>query len=243
MYVETDKDGDISISEGNINDMKAQDDYKTTVWVVKATNDNETARLVYIFAKSTEAADKPVLSNDVEVVDVDIDTPNTTIQYYVESGKKTTLDTQDIEAILADKGCTDITKDGNKWSFTYGKTNYKNVTITCTQQIKVKVDTKVTVDSALTTAGISATAALADGESFVYIPRNTATNVDAVITVVAKADKTISADRNLTVTGGSFSGSNFMTAGTYTTAGTELDVEDISVTATKDVTLTFELAQ
>ena len=242
VYVETDKDGDISISEGNINDMKAQDDFKTTVWVVKATNDNETARLVYIFAKSTEAADKPVLSNDVEVVDVDIDTPNTAIQYYVESGKKTTLSTQDIEAILADEGCTDITKDGNKWSFTYGKTNYKNVTITCTQMIKVKVQAKVTVDDQLAAAGISATAALADGESFVYIPRKTATDVDAVITVVAKADKTIGAARDLTVTNGTYAtGTGFLAAGTYTTAGTDLDVNNISVTATKDVTLTFEL--
>ena len=242
VYVETDKDGDISISEGNINDMKAQDDYKTTVWVVKAANDNETARLVYIFAKSTEASEKPVLSNDVEVVDVDIDTPNTAIQYYVESGKKTTLDTQDIEAILADEGCTDITKDGSNWSFTYGKTNYKNVTITCTQQIKVKVASEVTVDDQLAAAGISATAALADGESFVYIPWNTATDVDAVITAVAKADKTIGTARKLTVTGGSYaSGANFLPADTYTTAGTDLDVDNISVTSKKDVTLTFEL--
>ena len=66
--------------------------------------------------------------------------------------------------------------------------------------------------------------------------------MDAVITVVAKADKTIGAARDLTVTNGTYAtGTGFLAAGTYTTAGTDLDVNNISVTATKDVTLTFEL--
>ena len=57
VYVEVDEDGDISISEGNIKDMKAQDDYTTTVTVVTATNDDETARLVYIVAVADGADD------------------------------------------------------------------------------------------------------------------------------------------------------------------------------------------
>ncbi len=246
VYVETDKDGDISISEGNINDMKAQDDYKTTVWVVKATNDNETARLVYIFAKSTEASEKPELSNDVEVVDVDIDTPNTTIQYYVESGVKTELSTQDIEAILVDEGCTDISKDGSNWNFTYGKTSYKNVTITCDQMIKVKVASEVTVDQYLK-ENFSATAALANGESFVYVKRGANATVDAVVTVVTKTTQTITAARDVNVTGDrgtvSFTGTDLMGADTYTPAGTDVKATGITVKANKDVTLSFELAQ
>ena len=58
VYVEIDEDGDYTISEGNINDMKKQDDYTTTVYVVTATNENETARLVYIEAKADGADDE-----------------------------------------------------------------------------------------------------------------------------------------------------------------------------------------
>ena len=58
----------------------------------------------------------PPLSDDIEVKTVDIDTPNTTIKFYVESGKATTLTTSDIKAILADKGCKDITKSGATWA-------------------------------------------------------------------------------------------------------------------------------
>ena len=63
VYVEIDEDGDYTISEGNINDMKDQDDYNTTVWVVKAANDEETARLVYIFAVE-KGASKPADPSD-----------------------------------------------------------------------------------------------------------------------------------------------------------------------------------
>ena len=57
VYVEVDEDGDYTISEGNIKDMKDQDDYTTTVYVVTATNDDETARLVYIVAVADGADD------------------------------------------------------------------------------------------------------------------------------------------------------------------------------------------
>ncbi len=76
---------------------------------------------------------KPELSNDVEVKSVDIDTPKTTITYYVEAGKKD-LTTSDIKAILADKGCKDITKskDGT-WTFTYDGMTFEGVTVVTTQ--------------------------------------------------------------------------------------------------------------
>ena len=75
---------------------------------------------------------KPDLSKDVEVKSVDIDTPKTTITYYVEAGKKD-LTTSDIKAILADKGCKDITKSGDKWSFTYDGMSFEGVTVVTTQ--------------------------------------------------------------------------------------------------------------
>ena len=79
---------------------------------------------------------KPELSKDVEVKSVDIDTPNTTITYYVEAGAKT-LSTSDIKAILADKGCKDITKSGATWSFTYDGMTFAGVTVTQEQVYKV----------------------------------------------------------------------------------------------------------
>ena len=87
---------------------------------------------------------KPELSKDVEVKSVDIDTPNTTITYYVEAGKKD-LTTSDIKAILADKGCKDITKskDGT-WTFTYDGMTFEGVTVVTTQVYVVTF--KCTVD-------------------------------------------------------------------------------------------------
>ena len=87
---------------------------------------------------------KPDLSKDVEVKSVDIDTPETTITYYVEAGKKD-LTTSDIKAILADKGCKDITKskDGT-WTFTYDGMTFEGVTVVTTQVYVVTF--KCTVD-------------------------------------------------------------------------------------------------
>ena len=87
---------------------------------------------------------KPELSKDVEVKSVDIDTPDTTITYYVEAGAKT-LTTSDIKAILADKGCKDITKskDGT-WTFTYDGMTFEGVTVVTTQVYVVTF--KCTVD-------------------------------------------------------------------------------------------------
>ena len=247
VYVEIDEDGDYTISEGNINDMKEQDDYDTTVWVVKAANDEETARLVYIFAESTEHEDEPPLSNEAEIIDVDIDAPTTTVSFYVEDG--TEMDEDDftnsqVISILKDAKCTDIkkTSDG-KWNFTYDDVAYEGVTVEFQQLIKVKVQAKVAVDDGLAnTAKISATAALADGESFVYIPYNEATDVDVVITMVAKDEYELATARNLSSDEGTVAdGTDFMEAETYTPAGTEKEATIEVTAATEDVTLTFEL--
>ena len=247
VYVEIDEDGDYTISEGNINDMKDQDDYDTTVWVVKAANDEETARLVYIFAESTEHEAVPPLSNEAEIIDVDIDAPTTTVSFYVEDG--TEMDEDDftnsqVISILKDAKCTDIkkTSDG-KWNFTYDDVAYEGVTVEFQQLIKVKVQAKVAVDDGLANiAKISATAALADGESFVYIPYNEATAVDVVITMVAKDKYELNDPRNLSSDEGTVTdGTGFMEAETYTPAGTEKEATIEVTAATEDVTLTFEL--
>ena len=87
---------------------------------------------------------KPELSKDVEVKSVNIDTPNTTITYYVEAGKKD-LTTSDIKAILADKGCKDITKSKDStWTFTYDGMTFEGVTVVTTQVYVVTF--KCTVD-------------------------------------------------------------------------------------------------
>ena len=72
VYVEVDEDGDYTISEGNIKDMKKQDDYTTTVYVVTATNDDETARLVYIKAVAKGATDPADPSDDNMLKSVDV---------------------------------------------------------------------------------------------------------------------------------------------------------------------------
>ena len=115
---------------------------------------------------------KPELSKDVEVKSVDIDTPNTTITYYVEAGAKT-LTTSDIKAILADKGCKDITKSGSKWSFTYDGMSFEGVTVVTTQVYVVSV--KYSNDSTVATSNvkmvakngvITVTVKNADGSAF-----------------------------------------------------------------------------
>ena len=116
---------------------------------------------------------KPELSKDVEVKSVDIDTPNTTITYYVEAGKKD-LTTSDIKAILADKGCKDITKskDGT-WTFTYDGMTFEGVTVVTTQVYAVSV--KYSNDSTVATSNvklvakngvITVTVKNADGSAF-----------------------------------------------------------------------------
>ena len=115
---------------------------------------------------------KPDLSKDVEVKSVDIDTPETTITYYVEAGKKD-LTTSDIKAILADKGCKDITKSGSKWSFTYDGMSFEGVTVVTTQVYAVSV--KYSNDSTVATSNvklvakngvITVTVKNADGSAF-----------------------------------------------------------------------------
>ena len=127
-----DKDGNISESSysaiyQDVNDKvyAIVEDYLVKTLIVEEVDDGTTP-------------DTPVLSDDIEVMDVDIDTPNTTITYYVESGT-TTLTTSEIKAILADKGCKDITKSGTTWSFTYDGMTFAGVTVDTVQVYKVSV--------------------------------------------------------------------------------------------------------
>ena len=133
----------------------------------------------------------PPLSDDIEVKTVDIDTPNTTIKFYVESGKATTLTTSDIKAILADKGCKDITKSGDKWSFTYDGMSFEGVTVVTTQVYALTVknelpdnykDAKVSCDSKFVAKG------------------------DTVVVTVTDVD-TWTTPNNITVTGAAIDGS------------------------------------
>ena len=133
---------------------------------------------------------KPDLSKDVEVKSVDIDTPETTITYYVEAGKKD-LTTSDIKAILADKGCKDITKSGSKWSFTYDGMSFEGVTVVTTQVYALTVknelpdnykDAKVSCDSKFVAKG------------------------DTVVVTVTDVD-TLTTPNNITVTGTAIDGS------------------------------------
>ena len=117
---------------------------------------------------------KPDLSKDVEVKSVDIDTPETTITYYVEAGKKD-LTTSDIKAILADKGCKDITKSGSKWSFTYDGMSFEGVTVVTTQVYALTVknelpdnykDAKVSCDSKFVAKGDTVVVTVTDVDTW-----------------------------------------------------------------------------
>ena len=90
----------------------------------------------------------PPLSNEAEIIDVDIDSPTTTVSFYVEDG--TAMDEDDftnsqIISILKDAKCTDIKKTANGWNFTYDDVAYEDVTVEFQQLIKVKVQAKVAV--------------------------------------------------------------------------------------------------
>ena len=163
---------------------------------------------------------KPELSKDVEVKSVDIDTPNTTITYYVEAGKKD-LTTSDIKAILADKGCKDITKskDGT-WTFTYDGMTFEGVTVVTTQVYALTVknelpdnykDAKVSCDSKFVAKGDTVVVTVTDVDTWTT-PNNitvTGTAIDGSVTAELLKDNkgatytfkigTLTADATVTV--------------------------------------------
>ena len=137
---------------------------------------------------------KPELSKDVEVKSVDIDTPDTTITYYVEAGAKT-LTTSDIKAILADKGCKDITKSGATWSFTYDGMTFEGVTVVTTQVYALTVknelpdnykDAKVSCDSKFVAKGDTVVVTVTDVETW--------TNANNVKVTGTAIDGSVTAD-------------------------------------------------
>ena len=163
---------------------------------------------------------KPELSKDVEVKSVDIDTPNTTITYYVEAGKKD-LTTSDIKAILADKGCKDITKskDGT-WTFTYDGMTFEGVTVVTTQVYVVTVknelpdnykDAKVSCDSKFVAKGDTVVVTVTDVETWTNANnvKVTGTAIDGSVTAELLKDSkgatytfkigTLTADATVTV--------------------------------------------
>ena len=162
---------------------------------------------------------KPDLSKDVEVKSVDIDTPETTITYYVEAGKKD-LTTSDIKAILADKGCKDITKSGSKWSFTYDGMSFEGVTVVTTQVYALTVknelpdnykDAKVSCDSKFVAKGDTVVVTVTDVDTWTT-PNNitvTGTAIDGSVTAELLKDNkgatytfkigTLTADATVTV--------------------------------------------
>ena len=141
-YVNT--DDEISVSSYNA---IAKDENDVVYAVIK----DYMVKTLVIYEKdgNTDPA-APTLSDDIEVKSVDIDTA-TTITYYVEAGAKT-LTTSDIKAILADKGCKDITKGTAGWSFTYDGMTFTGVTVTPVQVYKVAV--KYSNDSTVATGDV-----------------------------------------------------------------------------------------
>ena len=155
---------------------------------------------------------KPELSKDVEVKSVDIDTPNTTITYYVEAGKKD-LTTSDIKAILADKGCKDITKskDGT-WTFTYDGMTFEGVTVVTTQvyvvTFKCAIDkytvtpNKVTVAAGETVKGLKLSGGTGWTNYSVSADEGTATATatdDLAVTFKWEAPSNLAADTQVTI--------------------------------------------
>ena len=155
---------------------------------------------------------KPELSKDVEVKSVDIDTPNTTITYYVEAGAKT-LSTSDIKAILADKGCKDITKskDGT-WTFTYDGMTFEGVTVVTTQvyvvTFKCAIDkytvtpNKVTVAAGETVKGLKLSGGTGWTNYSVSADEGTATATatdDLAVTFKWEAPSNLAADTQVTI--------------------------------------------
>ena len=142
-YVNT--DDEISVSSYNA---IAKDENDVVYAVIK----DYMVKTLVIYEKdgNTDPA-APTLSDDIDVKSVDIDT-TTTIKFYVESGKATTLTTSDIKAILADKGCKDIAKGTTGWSFTYDGMTFTGVTVTPVQVYKVAV--KYSNDSTVATGDV-----------------------------------------------------------------------------------------
>ena len=129
--------------------------------------------------KDPDSDGKPELSKDIEVKDVKF-TPDVEITYYVEAGKKD-LTVSDIKAILADKGCTDISVSSWGWTFTYDGMKYVDVDVDATQVYAVSV--KYSNDSTVATSNvklvakdgvITVTVKNADGSAFA----NTYTDAD-----------------------------------------------------------------
>ena len=162
---------------------------------------------------------KPELSKDVEVKSVKVG-PSTEITYYVEAGEKE-LSVSDIKAILTDKGCTDISVNGNgEWSFTYDGMKFTEVDVVTTQVYALTVknelpdnykDAKVSCDSKFVAKGDTVVVTVTDVDTWTT-PNNitvTGTAIDGSVTAELLKDNkgatytfkigTLTADATVTV--------------------------------------------
>ena len=165
--------------------------------------------------------DKPELSDEIEVIDVNIGAP-TTIEFYVESGKATSLTDRDIRAILTDAGCTSIKKDGTTgWSFVYDDMEYTGVKVKEEQVAAINVVVEGLPETVTASADVKYAFA---GDTVTVTIKNTS---------VIGSNKTVTGYTNYGEAGQSTVGS----AATATTNGSATITATWTMVGTKDVTL------
>ena len=181
--------------------------YVAKVATICNKNTGYATTLIINELKVTGTPVTPVLSNAIEVKDVNL--YDGTFTYTVESGKLVTPTTNDIYAVLANAGCTNITYDsnGSKWSYTMPNgVTVKDHTVKGTQVVdtpegmtSTKVEDKTTGSD--TTPARVVTCTLTDKTLTAAALKNFTKGVDKVVfwmngneMVVADNSKTTIAD-------------------------------------------------
>ena len=181
--------------------------YVAKVATICNKNTGYATTLIINELKVTGTPVTPVLSNAIEVKDVNL--YDGTFTYTVESGKLVTPTTNDIYAVLANAGCTNITYDSNssKWSYTMPNgVTVKDHTVKGTQVVdtpegmtSTKVEDKTTGSD--TTPARVVTCTLTDKTLTAAALKNFTKGVDKVVfwmngneMVVADNSKTTIAD-------------------------------------------------
>ena len=165
--------------------------------------------------------DETELSDEIEVIDVNIGAP-TTIEFYVESGKATSLTDRDIRAILTDAGCTSIKKDGTTgWSFVYDDMEYTGVKVKEEQVAAINVVVEGLPETVTASADVKYAFA---GDTVTVTIKNTS---------VIGSNKTVTGYTNYGEAGQSIVGS----AATATANGSATITATWTMAGTKDVTL------
>jgi len=203
VVVELDKDLDYKIYEGNLNDMKEDDDYNPVeVQIVK--EDDQTAELVYIY--KTEKTAPVTKSDKTEVISVEVwpQYKNVIIDLYVEDGSAAeNLTVAEIAAELEAEGYENIIHDANtdKWAFTKGVSVYADMTVHQKQVYKVSL-TKSTGDAGLGPWTLSGSEFFLEKDQAVAVTLAGTTgnwdgaDVETANTNVTLAKVTVSADKH-----------------------------------------------